>query len=180
MLYEEELEELEETTCFTQKEIKILFERFNMLDRNNNGYITFNELMLLPEFHSNPLGGIILNGLEETLNYENMTFPFFLDVLQIFSKKTDKKERIRFVFRALDLNHDGRICANVLVRLYKTINGENCDDVRMFVEVKRVLNMYDQGNKGYMSYKDFCRFYNIDPTIDDILTIEFDKMENTL
>ncbi|KAM0687583.1 Calcineurin subunit B type 1 [Conglomerata obtusa] len=173
LLYEEELEELEETTCFTQQEIKILYERFKMLDRNNIGYITFNELMMLPEFHSNPLSGIMLNAIEDTLKYENMSFPYFLDILQIFSKKSDKKERIKFLFKAYDLNKDGKICENVLGKLYKTINGENCDDILMAVEVKRVLNAYDHGNKGHLSYKDFCRFYNSDLTIDETLIIEF-------
>ncbi|KAM0673409.1 Calcineurin subunit B type 1 [Gurleya vavrai] len=180
MLYEEEIEDLIESTCFTRQEIKILYERFKMLDRSNNGYITFNELMMLPEFHSNPLSGIILNAIEDTIKYENMSFPYFLDVMQVFNKKKDKKDRIRFIFKAIDLNCDGKICANVLMRLYKMINGENCDDVEMTIEIGKVLNVYDSGNKGYLSFKDFCRFYNSDCTIDKILIMEFDRSLHTI
>lgn len=175
MLCEEELEELEEITIFTQQEIKFLFERFRLLDRSNKGFITFNDLMMLPEFHSNPFSGIILTAIEETIKYENMTFPYFLEILQIFHKKTEKKERIRFLFKAFDLNKDGKLCSKVLERLYKILYGEHFDEIDMVYEIKKVLNLFDQGNKGYMNYKDFYRFYNMDSSIDEILKIEFDK-----
>ncbi|EJW03458.1 hypothetical protein EDEG_02223 [Edhazardia aedis USNM 41457] len=173
MLCEEEIEELSETTNFTPQEIKILFERFKLLDRSNSGYLTFNELMMLPEFHSNPLSGILLNAFEQTINYENMSFPYFLEILEIFSKRTDPKVRCNFIFKSLDLNKNCKLTVKVLCKLYKLINGDKCDEVKMIMEVQKVLRNYDLDDKGYLDFDDFCRFYSSDPTIDNVLIIDF-------
>lgn len=173
MLCEEEIDDLLESTVFTYHEIELLYERFKILDRGNRGYITFNDLIMLPEFHSNPLSGLILNAIEEKHRYENMTFLYFLEFLQIFNKKTEKRERIRFMFKVIDINKDGKICVKILKRLFQILYGEQADEVECDVQVRRVLNAYDQGNKGFIGFKDFVRFYNAEKEIDDILIISF-------
>lgn len=174
-LYEEEIEELKEGTVFTHNEVVMLFERFKMLDKHNNGFITLNELMMLPEFNSNPLSGLILNAIEDTMNYETMAFPYFFDIMQIFSTRTNQKERCRFLFKSFDMNRDGRICDKVLQQIYRLMFGENCDELKMYSEVKKVLNDYDRGVKGYLNFKDFQRFYTADKSIDELVAIDFEN-----
>lgn len=180
MLCEEEIEDLLEATVFTSHEIELLYERFKILDRGNRGYVTFNDLIMLPEFHSNPLSGLILNAIEEKHKYENMTFFYFLEFLQIFNKKSEKKDRIKFMFKVIDINKDGKICNKILTKLFNILYGDNVDEIETSVEVKRVLNAYDQGNKGYISFKDFVRFYNTEKEIDDVLIISFYRDFNSI
>lgn len=175
MLCDDEIDELQEHTIFKPHEIKHLFERFKCLDRSQNGFISFNDLMMLPEFHSNPLSGLILNSIEETLNFENMTFPYFLEILQIFNRRMCKKERIKFLFKAFDIKKDGKLCREVLSKLFQIINGDKCDRLIMDAEVAEVLKQYDQGNKGYLNYKDFSRFYHSDVEIDMVLIIDLES-----
>lgn len=169
LLEEEELEQLIEQSLFTINEIKLLYERFKILDRSCNGYITFNDLMMVPEFHSNPISGILLNAIEETTEFENITFPIYLEVLQIFHRGTNKTIRSKFIFKAFDLNKDGKLCQNVLENLYMLVN-EELDKAA----IKKVLDCYDKGNKGYLNYRDFTRFYKIEK-IDEILILDFNK-----
>lgn len=175
MLCDEEIEDLLESTVFTYHEIELLYERFKLLDRGNRGHITFNDLIMLPEFHSNPLSGLILNAIEEKHGYENMTLIHYIEFMQIFNQKTDKRERIKFLFKVIDINRDGKICKKTLKRLYQILYGDLVDEVDTLIEVKRVLNAFDQGNKGYIGYKDFVRFYNADKEIDEVLKINFIK-----
>ncbi|TBU12208.1 hypothetical protein CWI38_0671p0020, partial [Hamiltosporidium tvaerminnensis] len=176
VLCEEEIEDLLATTVFTKQEINILFQRFRMLNRSQQNYITFNELMLIPEFHSNPLSGLILSAIENYIQYENMTFAYFLDFMQLFSHKTDKKERIKFIFSAFDINKDKKICKDVLLNIYTLMNGNsNICIEQAEASVYRVLSLYDRGNKGYLSYKDFIRFYTSDPSLDKAMVIDFSR-----
>jgi Ca2+-binding EF-hand superfamily protein len=130
---------------------------------------------MLPEFHSNPLSGLILSAIESVINYENMTFPYFLEVMQIFSAKSDKKERIRFVFKALDINHNGRISKTELLQIYSVLFGGNITEGKAVSEVQKVLSRYDRENKGFLNIKDFVRFYNSEGDMDDILVIDFER-----
>ncbi|KAF7683362.1 Calcineurin subunit B [Astathelohania contejeani] len=173
-LCDDEVEELAATTSFTPKEILMLYERFRVLDKGQVGFITFGELMMLPEFHSNPFGGLLLATIEARNDYENMTFPYFLEIIEIFSNKSDRKERERFIFNALDLNGDGRICRTVLFRLFEMLVGD-IDTELILYEIEKVMSQYDMGNKGYLTLKDFSKLYNSDEDIDKMMIIDLDE-----
>jgi Ca2+-binding EF-hand superfamily protein len=158
MLSEEELEELKSTTVFDYREIEYLYERFQYLDRQSNGYLTYNELNSIPEFQYNPFGSLIGKSIERMTDYENMTFPHFLSFLEIFNEKTDKRMRIRYLFDVFDLNGDGRLCRNVLLRIGSMMGHDRAER-----EADELLERYDEAGKGYLDLSDFSRFYCEDP-----------------
>ncbi|AFN83431.1 Ca2+-binding protein [Encephalitozoon romaleae SJ-2008] len=170
MLCEEEIEELKNITVFDEREIEHLYERFQFLDRESRGYLTYNELNNIPEFQSNPFSHLIMKSIEKMTDYEKMTFPHFLEFLGIFSEKASKKKRVRYLFDIFDLNGDGRLCRNVLIRVNKMMG----QDGKM-EEVENLLNIYDEGGKGYLDISDFTKFYESDPLIDKNMIIDFSK-----
>lgn len=170
MLCEEEIEELKNTTVFDEREIEHLYERFRFLDRESRGYLTYNELNNVPEFQSNPFGHLILKSVEKMTDYEKMTFPHFLEFLGVFSEKSSKRNRIRYLFEIFDLNGDGRLCRNVLLRINRMMGQEG-----RLEEVEGLLSTYDNGGKGYLDMGDFARFYEGDPSIDRSMIIDFSR-----
>lgn len=173
MLCEEEIEDLLNSTVFTQQEIELLYERFKMLDRQSNGYLTYNDLLYIPEFCANPFNNRILSAMERTIGYENLTFPFFLEIMGIFSPKANVHERIRLLFKVFDFNEDGRLCFEVLSKIYELLMGENHQPERGKEEVEELLLYYDKSKKGYMDYSDFVNFYT-DHNMDKMLLINFE------
>lgn len=170
MLCEEEIEELKNTTVFDYREIEHLYERFQFLDKEPHGYLTYNELNNIPEFHSNPFGHLIMKNIERRTDYEKMTFPHFLEFLGTFSEKTNKKHRIKYLFDVFDLNEDGRLCRGVLLRIYRMMGQQGGEK-----ETENILGIYDEGGKGYLDISDFTNFYNSDPSIDLNMIIDFSK-----
>lgn len=170
LLCEEEIEELKNTTVFDEREIEHLYERFQFLDRGSRGFLTYNELNNIPEFHSNPFSRLIMKSIEKRADYEKIMFPHFLDFLGIFSDKSSRKTRVRYLFDVFDLNGDGRLCRNVLLRIYRTMGQEGGEK-----ETESILNIYDEGTKGYLDIADFTKFYGSDPSIDQNMLIDFSK-----
>lgn len=161
----DEIEDLMSWSKFTPKEIEFLFDRFAELDIRSQGYLSFNELMRIPEFHSNPLSSLIIREIERMLDYDKISFPYFLEIMEIFSDKKDKKFRISFLFNVFDLNNNARLCDHVLSQIGAMINNK---------DFKVVMKTYDIENKGYLSYRDFSRFYIINK-IENVMIIDFSK-----
>lgn len=174
MLCEEEIEDLMNSTIFNQKELELLYERFKMLDRQANGYLTYSDIMLIPEFCANPFNNRIINAMEKVIEYENMTFPFFLEIMSIFSPKSNIHLRMKFVFGVFDLNEDGRLCSAVLSKIYEILHGNDFSREACAREVNELLLFYDRKHKEFLDYNDFVNFY-LDSNLDRMFVIDFDK-----
>ncbi|RVD90581.1 EF-Hand Ca2+-binding protein [Tubulinosema ratisbonensis] len=164
-LTNDEIEDLTTWTTFTPKEIEVIFDRFNELDIRNNGYLSFTELMRLPEFHSNPLAPLFIREIERIVDYNNISFPHFLEILEIFSVRKDAKHRILFLFKVFDLNNENRLCKHVLRKIAFMIGS---------TDFYSVLKDYDLENKGYLNYKDFTKFY-YNENVDEVLAFDYSK-----
>ncbi|KAM0671197.1 EF-Hand Ca2+-binding protein [Ordospora colligata] len=170
MLCEEEIEELKNSTVFDYREIENLYERFQFLDKETHGYLTYNELNNIPEFQSNPFSQLIMRSIEKMVDYDRMTFPHFLAFLGIFSEKSDVKSRVKYLFDILDLNGDGKLCRNVFIRVDNIMGQSGREE-----DVKSLMDSYDRGGKGYMDLVDFTEFYESSPSIDRNMIIDFSK-----
>lgn len=164
-LTQDEIEDLTSWTTFTPREIEVLFDRFCELDIRSQGYLTFIELMRIPELHSNPLSNLIIREIEHMIDYNNISFPHFLEIMEIFSVRKDKKFRINFLFKVFDLNNDNKLCEHTLRKIGSLIDNS---------DFASVLKIYDVDSKGYLSYRDFTRFY-ITQNIDEAMAIDFSK-----
>ena len=57
----EEIEEISEETGFTRPQIERLYDRFKSLDKTNQGYLTREDFIRIPELAINPLGDRIVH-----------------------------------------------------------------------------------------------------------------------
>ncbi|WUR02486.1 putative calcineurin B subunit [Vairimorpha necatrix] len=169
ILCEEEIEELKNSSVFTEHEIEYLYDRFCYLDKFSVGYLTYKDLNTIPEFEMNPFNKLICNAIERIFDYQNITFLHFLDLVGLFNKKTSVEKRIRFLFDIFNLNRDGRLCKSVLKDIFEIMG---CRDE---AEIGLVLRTYDTKKKGYLDYKDFTNFYFSDPNIEKNMLIDFTK-----
>lgn len=170
MLCEEEIDELTSMSVFDVPEIECLYERFKYLDRSSSGHLSFAEFHMIPEFYSNPFSKLIMEYLERQLNYERLTFGCFISFLEIFSSKTSKCRRIAFLFELFDLDEEGKLSRDVLRKMYWMMT--RCEDER---KIQDVLDMYDQGCKGYLDLEDFSRMYNQDQSLEENMIIDFSR-----
>ncbi|KAG0419907.1 Calcineurin subunit B [Dictyocoela roeselum] len=170
ILYLEEIEDLEKATVFSHTEIENIYERFKMIDRSNSGQITLQNLLMIPEFTSNPLSYRFIHVLEQYAGDEQITFPVFLDLMQVFSPKYDREKRIKFVFKIFDVNNDGKLCKNVFLKLFKGFVPSNSQ------AINEIFIYYDPECKGYLDFKDFYRFY-VKNDYDKLFTLNFDSAE---
>lgn len=161
----DEIEDLTSWTSFQPKEIETIFDRFNELDVRNKGFLSFTELMRLPEFHSNPLAPLFIREIERMVDYNNISFPHFLEILEVFSVRKDSSHRIIFLFRVFDLNHENKLCKHVLRKIAYMIGS---------TDFYSALKLYDNGDKGYLSFKDFTKFY-YNEEIDSVMAFDFSK-----
>lgn len=157
-LSEEEIDFLLENTIFTESQILDLHARFYFLNRTRTGHLTYSDLLHIPEFQSNPLVLLLLNSLEDET--ENLDFINFVKKMEIFHSNTNKQRRVQFLFKILDLNNDGKICKNVLLRLIKMMKGKHYNYDEDIENVNDVFMYYDMENKGYLALNDFVKFYD--------------------
>ncbi|EPR77720.1 Ca2+-binding protein [Spraguea lophii 42_110] len=172
-LSEEEIDDLVRTTLFTSQEIEYLYERFKLLDRSNQGYIGYDDFIMLPEFHSNPMNINLVKAIEKYTKYNRITFALFLDVLKVFNGKSDKNKRIDFVFECFNTNNNGIICKDILLDVYVKLTGEQFDKTRARDAVNEVLTTY-AGRKIYLDKQDFIKFYE-ENNLDEIFIVNFSK-----
>ena len=57
----DDIEEIAEDTGFTRPQIERLYDRFKSLDKTNQGYLTREDFIRIPELAINPLGDRIVH-----------------------------------------------------------------------------------------------------------------------
>jgi len=133
---------------FVGIEIEILYERFLYIDRNEQGYITTAELLLIPEFSSNPLSFLISSHLETAFSSGKIYFATFLEFLEIFSSKSPREKRIKFLFEIFDLGRKGRLDEETLVKIHEmmvmVVCREESDDGERESEKESERNCRDE------------------------------------
>ena len=77
------------------------------------------------------------------------------------------------MFRVFDFNEDGRLCFEVLNKIFEIIMGIERRYDRNNEEVEELLKFYDISKKGYMDYGDFVNFYT-DHNLYKMLLVNFE------
>eukprot|EP01138_Halocafeteria_seosinensis_P005967 gb/GECG01006099.1/.p1 GENE.gb/GECG01006099.1/~~gb/GECG01006099.1/.p1 ORF type:complete len:191 (+),score=21.47 gb/GECG01006099.1/:1-573(+) len=134
----EELSELQELTGFTPKEIRYLYQRFRKLDRGNKGTITTDDLLMVPELSMNPLAPRIIS-LFDSENEGQINFSFFLSVLSVFSERTGREPKLKFIFAMWDVDDDGHISAEDMRQVLETMVGPSMTESEIQVIISRTM-----------------------------------------
>ena len=84
-------------SCFDPEEIARLGKRFRKLDLDNNGALSVDEFMSLPELQQNPLVQRVIEIFDQDGNGE-VDFREFIEGVSQFSVKGDKQQKLKVLW----------------------------------------------------------------------------------
>lgn len=194
MLNKEEISEITDSTGFSAAQVKRLYNRFTALDKENKGYLTKQDFIMIPELHVNPLRDrVIAVLLEDHGQEEKINFKQFAQVFATFRRgehshshaqssqlipPNSKEKKLKFIFSVYDRDGNGTVNKTELLNILNMLVGANLPDEQMNAIAERTIaELIDEsdanGNpNGVITYKKFCEtLIKID--IDDKLSMKF-------
>jgi len=145
----------EMATNFDPEEIKRLGKRFKKLDLDNNGALSVEEFMSLPELQQNPLVQRVIDIFDEDQNGE-VDFKEFIQGVSQFSVKGDKSSKLKFAFKIYDMDNDGYISNGELFQVLKMMVGSNLKDTQLQQIVDKTILFADKDEDGKINFEEFC------------------------
>ena len=195
-LPQNEIDNIVEHTNFNAKQVARLYERFQRLDKKENGWLTHDDFLAIPELAINPLADRIidmfLNQKNENAKAKNMdethatsedrvNFFDFCTMLSNFktsfngdkSAEADgKKAKLKFLFRMYDHDGDGFIKTEELLRLLRLMVGHNISHQQLQLIAERTIAETDKDCDGGLNFEEFCEgLKSVD--IDGKMTVRF-------
>ncbi|KAL0222271.1 hypothetical protein RCL1_002125 [Eukaryota sp. TZLM3-RCL] len=151
-----QIEEFTSISKFSPKEIKRLYRRFRRLDRNNDGTLTQEEFLSLPELATNPLRDRVLQ-LFHLNQRDNITFKTFISTLNVFSSKADKHEKLKAAFAIYDIDGDGVINNIDLTKIVRMLVGQTLSTSQVDQVVIKTMSEADIDGDGVLSFEEFAK-----------------------
>jgi len=153
-LGKDQLEEIKSQSTFTEDEIKKIFKRFQLIDLNKNGTLSYEEFARIPELEHNPLVKRVIATMDADHSGE-VDFKEFITVLTIFASQTSKEIKAQFTFRIYDVDGDGFISNADLFQILKAMVGSNLNETQLQQLVDRTILKGDKDKDGKLSYSEF-------------------------
>jgi len=158
---------------FSEQELKKLYRRFKLLDKDGSGTLTTEEFLSIPDLALNPLLERILQIFDKNKD-EEIQFDEFITVLSTLSDKGSKADKLRFAFQVYDIDGDGYISNGELFRVLKMMVGTNLTDVQLQQIVDKSILEGDTDNDGRISFEEFVKMIGNSDSIDEKLTITWE------
>ncbi|KAJ4457565.1 putative Calcineurin subunit B [Paratrimastix pyriformis] len=155
-LKQEELEALERSSHFSQREIQRLYKRFKKLDRSGAGGITESEFLQIPELAMNPLARRVI-ALFACNTSERVDFREFIHTLSAFGSRADDNVKLQFAFRVYDVDNDGYISNADLTEVLKAMVGANLNEAQLAEIVEKTIVEHDLDRDGKLSPAEFAK-----------------------
>ncbi|KAJ5073959.1 protein phosphatase 3 regulatory subunit b alpha isoform type 1 [Anaeramoeba ignava] len=169
VLTQTELSELQENTNLSQKQIISLFKRFEALDKDDTGIITYDKLFSIPELAMNPLVLRVIGLFDpKEPDPEKIQFNFtqFIQTLSVFSEKASNEEKIRFAFQSYDVSNSGFIDSDNMKKILKFFVGDCLNEKQISEIIQKTFEEYDKEKNGKISFEDFQKIIDIDDICD--------------
>ncbi|KAK3718779.1 hypothetical protein QZH41_014055 [Actinostola sp. cb2023] len=129
LLQEEDIEEIQRETGFSPKQITRLYSRFLNLDKSNQGTISREDFLRIPELAINPLGDRIVDAF-----FMNLTAPDTPNLLN------SRDEKLKFTFRIYDIDGDGKISKTDLLSILHMMVGISISDEQLGLIADRAIS----------------------------------------
>jgi len=142
-------------SCFDPEEIARLGKRFRKLDLDNNGALSVDEFMSLPELQQNPLVQRVIEIFDQDGNGE-VDFREFIEGVSQFSVRGEKQQKLRFAFKIYDVDKDGFISNGELFTVLKMMVGNNLKDSQLQQIVDKTIIYADKDGDGKINFEEFC------------------------
>ncbi|XP_035692636.1 calcineurin B homologous protein 1-like [Branchiostoma floridae] len=168
LLRQEEIEEIQRETGFSHNQITRLYSRFTSLDKSQNGALSREDLLRIPELAINPLGERVvqlffLEGEDEQVNFRQ-----YMRTLARFrpldpSQKNDKEgvnsreKKLEFAFRMYDLDQDNRISRDEVLQVLRMMVGVNISEEQLGSIADRTILEADTDGDQRISFEEFCK-----------------------
>lgn len=160
----QELEDYQELTYFTKKEIHHVFKRFKSLvfeDDDDEKEVTkhtklsSDELFNLPELMVNPFKDRIVRVFSSSTD-DSMTFEDFLDMMSVFCDHAPLSIKIEYAFRIYDFDEDETIGREDLKQMIDRLTGEKTlGESDMEQLINSIMDEADLDNDDALSFAEF-------------------------
>ncbi|XP_018013815.1 calcium and integrin-binding protein 1 [Hyalella azteca] len=169
---EAELEDYQDLTYFTKKEILYAHNHFQKLapekvGHNPNAKLPMDKLLTLPELRANPFADRICQVFSSSKDGD-CTFEDFLDMMSVFSEAAPKTVKTAYAFRIYDFDGDEYLDRSDLTQVVcRLIGGRHVTepsqlvaDLRMSssdvdILVSKILEEADLDDDGRLAYAEF-------------------------
>ena len=126
---EKQLEQYQDCTYFTSKQILKLYKRFSSLNRDKidpkkadvTTRLNFAEVQSMPELRENPFRERICEVF--STNGQGLHFEDFLDLFSVFSEGAPWDLKATYAFRIYDFNGDAAICKEDIRQILNCLTG---------------------------------------------------------
>ena len=151
----EDIEELRdpELSGFTAAEIKQLYKRFHHLDRSHSGFITQNEMQLIPELSLNPICNRVIE-LFDVNQSNQINFRDFVRTLWIFSPKASPELKVKFAFEIFDVDNDGKINESDLYYILNIMVGKQFQSQKLSQIVATLIQTNSKQNQNFLTFQE--------------------------
>lgn len=157
---DEELQDYEDLTFFSKKEILLAHKKFKALapekvGHNKNAKLSKAKILEYPELRVNPFGDRICKVFSSS-NDGDCTFEDFLDMMSVFSDACPKSLKAEYAFRIFDFDGDDMLGVSDLKQVIERLTGPNSlDDSDIKQLIQNVLAEADLDDDGALSYPEF-------------------------
>jgi len=158
---EQELEDYQELTYFTKKEILHVYKRFRELDEptvavQKNARLPRDTVLKLPELQENPFRDRICEVFSSSSDGD-MTFEDFLDMMSVFSDNAPKTVKVEYAFRIYDFDGDDMISCLDLEQVINRLTGDeqqlSSDDMKQLID--NIFEEADLDDDQSLSFAEF-------------------------
>eukprot|EP00357_Protocruzia_adherens_P028839 CAMPEP_0115008558 /NCGR_PEP_ID=MMETSP0216-20121206/22007_1 /TAXON_ID=223996 /ORGANISM="Protocruzia adherens, Strain Boccale" /LENGTH=163 /DNA_ID=CAMNT_0002376035 /DNA_START=173 /DNA_END=661 /DNA_ORIENTATION=+ len=160
-----------QSSAFTQKELKHLQKRFKKLDKDRSGLLEPEEFFDLPELAQNPLVKRVISVFDVNKDGK-ISFIEFVSGLSALSSQGSEEEKMKFAFAIYDLDGDGFISNGELFSVLKMMVGNNLNDIQLQQLVDRTVIKADEDFDGKHHMDEFCKMVK-DLDVVNKLTIQW-------
>ncbi|GAB6026049.1 Ca2+-binding actin-bundling protein (actinin), alpha chain (EF-Hand protein super) [Chamberlinius hualienensis] len=162
LLQEEELNQIQQETGFSPSQVERLFSRFTSLDKNNDGTLSREDFLRIPELAINPLGDRIVHAFFQ--DNDEINFRHFTKILARFrpikksreNKLNSREEKLRFAFKMYDLDDDSHISKDELLAVLHMMVGANISEDQLSSIAERTIKEADKDDDSMISFEEFC------------------------
>ncbi|XP_022903559.1 calcium and integrin-binding protein 1-like [Onthophagus taurus] len=157
---EEELQDYEDLTYFTKKEVLYAHQKFKALapekvGHNKNAKLPITKMLQYPELSANPFGDRICQTFSSSRDGD-MTFEDFLDMMSVFSTGAPKSVKAEHAFRIFDFDGDDMLgTSDIKQVIERLIGGNKLNDREMDHLIQNVLEEADLDDDGSLSFAEF-------------------------
>merc|ERR1711976_403886 len=173
-LSKEEVEQLQESTNFTEEELQRLYRKFRKIDTDGSGTLSKQEFMDIKELQGNPLLERVIDVFDENRDGE-VQFTEFISSLAVFSQNGNDDAKLRFAFQIYDIDRDGYISNGELFTVLKKMVGNNLTPEQLQQIVDKTIIEADKDKDGKISYDEFVQMIADRESITQKLSINFSE-----